>query len=57
MKPYGRVKKIKFPGKIDSHIHSKNHHKIGNWWEDHNTSVEKGAIKHNVKKEIKDAQV
>lgn len=51
MKPYGREKKIKGCGrwKKDYHIHSKHHHKVGNWWEDFCTTISRSAMKLKLK--------
>ncbi len=56
MKPYGRKDKPINGGnswKKDYHCHSKNHRKIGSWWEEMSEDyIERGAIKHKVKKQI-----
>ena len=52
MKPYGREKKLKFPGKRDWNIRE-NGKKVLNWWEDPDTTIiPRTTIKANVKKEI-----
>lgn len=55
MKPNGLLKRIKgFGGgdsKRDHHIRV-NNRKVGNWWEDCQTVVERGSINHSVKVEI-----
>lgn len=54
MKPYGRLKTIKFPSKIDNHIR-KNNKKIKNWWEgDCENIMPRATIKQIVKREWQD---
>ena len=52
MKPYGRDKNLKSTGnwKVDNHARPKRIWK--NWWEDMVSPLKRGAINHNVKKEI-----
>jgi len=49
MKPYGRLRTIKFPSKTDCHPHE---YGYVNWWENENAELPKGAIKQIVKQEI-----
>lgn len=53
MKPYGRLKKIMGCGdwKEDFRIRI-NHKKVGNWWEDMDTTIPRATMKQLIKKEI-----
>ena len=51
MKPYGRIKNIKFASKTDGH-YKENNRKIKNWWEAQDNIVPRTTIKQIVKKEI-----
>lgn len=55
MKPYGRFKKVKFPGKTDFHIQGLARRQGWvNWWEvEFDTSVRRTTIKQSIKKDIK----
>ena len=48
MKPYGRGKNVRFPGKTDCHP------KKGfiNWWEDITEYISRSTMKQKLKKEI-----
>ena len=59
MKPYGREKKVKggyYHGsnwKVDCHCHTKNHRKLGTWWEEFSENyLSRTAIKKLWKKEV-----
>lgn len=48
MKPYGREKKVVFPGKMDCHPGKG----YVNWWEKIADYLSRGAMKQKLKKEI-----
>jgi hypothetical protein len=51
MKPYGRVKNVRFPSKTDGH-YKENNRKIKNWWEAQDNTIARTTIKQTIKKEI-----
>lgn len=53
MQPLGRIK-LRFPGKVDYHMHDKNGQRLANWWEGElQHSITKRAVKQRLKLEIR----
>lgn len=52
MKPYGRDKKVNFPGKTDYHPRKG----FVNWWEKIACCLSRSAMKQKLKKEIDDGK-
>jgi hypothetical protein len=54
MRPYGQIEHVRgWPNKVDHHLHSRGR-KVGNWWQDCDTTRSRGHMRQITRKQIKD---